>query len=82
MSGSAAVALGAAGSVALAQSDYPSRPIRIVVPYSPGTGSDALARSVAQGITEKTGKVVVVENKEGGGSLIGTLAVAKAAPDG
>ena len=78
----AAVAVGAAGSVALAQSDYPSRPIRIVVPYSPGTGSDALARSVAQGITEKTGKVVVVENKEGGGSLIGTLAVVKAAPDG
>ena len=78
----AAGALWAAGATSLAQSDYPSRPIRIVVPYSPGTGSDALARSIAQGITEKIGKVVVVENKEGGGSLIGTLAVAKAAPDG
>ena len=78
----AAVALWAAGTTALAQSDYPARPIRIVVPYSPGTGSDALARSIAQGIIEKTGKVVVVENKEGGGSLIGTLFVAKAQPDG
>jgi tripartite-type tricarboxylate transporter receptor subunit TctC len=65
-----------------AQADYPSRPIKIVVPYSAGTGSDALARTVAQGITEKTGKAVVVENREGGGSLIGTLAVVKAPPDG
>ena len=69
-------------SAARAQSDYPNRPIRIVVPYSTGTGSDALARTVAQGITEKTGKTVLVENRDGGGSLIGTLAVAKAAPDG
>ena len=66
----------------LAQSDYPSRPIKIVVPYSAGTGSDLLARTVGQSITEKTGKPVIIENKEGGGSLIGTLAVAKAAPDG
>jgi tripartite-type tricarboxylate transporter receptor subunit TctC len=80
--GIAAAALSAIGLPALAQSDYPNRPIRIVVPYSPGTGSDVLARSIAQGITEKTGKPVIVENKEGGGSLIGTLAVAKAPPDG
>ena len=65
-----------------AQPDFPSRPIKIVVPYSAGTGSDALARTVAQGITEKTGKSVIVENRDGGGSLIGTLAVAKAPPDG
>ncbi len=69
-------------SAAYAQSDYPNRPIKIVVPYSAGTGSDALARTVAQGITEKTGKAVVVENREGGGSLIGTMAVAKAPADG
>ena len=82
---------GAAASAALlfglssgaqAQAAYPSRPIKIVVPYSPGTGSDALARTVAQSITEKTGHTVVIENKDGGGSLIGTLAVANAAPDG
>lgn len=67
---------------AQAQGNFPSQPIKIVVPYSAGTGSDALARTVAQGITDKTGKVVVVENRDGGGSLIGTMAVAKAAPDG
>ena len=52
------------------------------MPYSPGTGSDVLARTVAQNITEKTGHTVIVENREGAGSLIGSLAVAKAAPDG
>lgn len=70
------------GTTAHAQSDFPNKPIRIVVPYSAGTGSDALARTVAQGITEKTGKQVLVENRDGGGSLIGTQMVAKAAPDG
>ena len=83
-------ALAAAGSslllslptLAQPQAPYPSRPIKIVVPYSAGTGSDALARTVGQSITEKTGYTVIIENKEGGGSLIGTLAVANAAPDG
>lgn len=59
-----------------------SKPIRIVVPYTPGTGSDVLARTIAQNITEKTGHAVVVENREGAGSLIGTQVVAKAPPDG
>ncbi len=81
------VALGAglaigAPSLGRAQAAFPSRPIRIVVPYSAGTGSDLLARTVGQSITEKTGHTVVVENREGGGSLIGTQAVATAAPDG
>ena len=67
---------------AQAQSAYPNRAIKIVVPYSAGTGSDALARTVAQSITDKTGHAVIIENREGGGSLIGTLAVANAAPDG
>lgn len=69
-------------SLAQAQSAYPNRPIKIIVPYSAGTGSDALARTIAQNITEKTGHTVIIENKEGGGSLIGTLAVAKAPADG
>ena len=69
-------------SLALAQGDFPNHPIRIVVPYSAGTGSDALARTLGQSITEKTGTPVIIDNREGGGSLIGTLAVAKAAPDG
>ena len=69
-------------SVVQAQAAYPSRPIKIVVPYSAGTGSDALARTVGQSISEKTGHTVIIENREGGGSLIGTMAVANAAPDG
>ncbi|GAC1604397.1 MAG: tripartite tricarboxylate transporter substrate binding protein [Ramlibacter sp.] len=67
---------------AQAQGAFPSRPIKIIVPYSAGTGSDALARTVGQSITEKTGATVIIENKEGGGSLIGTRAAANAAPDG
>ncbi len=67
---------------ALAQAGYPNRPIKIIVPYSAGTGSDVLARTVAQSITEKTGHTVVVENREGAGSLIGTQLLTKAAPDG
>ena len=83
----AIAATGVVGIVGLtstgqAQQAFPSQAIRIIVPYSAGTGSDALARTVGQGITEKTGKAVIIENREGGGSLIGTLAVAKAAPDG
>lgn len=65
-----------------AQGVFPNKPIKIVVPYSPGTGSDVLARTVGQNITEKTGHAVIIENREGAGSLIGTLAVVKAVPDG
>jgi tripartite-type tricarboxylate transporter receptor subunit TctC len=82
VAGAAAAALWAVGPSASAQADFPNRPIRIVVPYSAGTGSDVLARTIAQGVTETTGKAMFVENREGGGSLIGTLAAAKAPPDG
>ena len=72
-----------AGVAALAQSGpFPNRPVKIIVPYSAGTGSDVLARTIGQNITEKTGQPVLVENRDGGGSLIGTLAAAKATPDG
>ena len=77
-----ATGLGAWPGSARAQADFPNRPVRIVVPYSAGTGSDVIARIVTQAITEKTGKTFVIENREGGGSLIGTLAVAKAPADG
>ena len=79
----AAVSLALAGAAALAQSGpFPNRPIRIIVPYSAGTGSDVLARTIGQSMTEKSGQPVLVENRDGGGSLIGTMAAAKAAPDG
>ena len=78
-----AVAFGWTGSAAFAQSGpYPNRPIKIIVPYSAGTGSDAVARAIGQNITEKTRQSVIVENRDGGGSLIGTMAAAKAPADG
>ena len=78
-----AVFLGLGAAVALAQSGpFPNRPLKIIVPYSAGTGSDVLARTIGQNITEKTGQAVIIVNRDGGGSLIGTLAAAKSAPDG
>jgi tripartite-type tricarboxylate transporter receptor subunit TctC len=70
-------------TLAMAQSTaYPNRAIKIIVPYSPGTGSDVLARTVGKAVSEKAGHPVVIENRDGGGSLIGTMAVAKAPADG
>lgn len=69
-------------SQAQSNSSYPDRQITITVPFPPGGATDALTRSIAQKLSEKWGKPVVVENKPGGGSLIGAEAVARAAPDG
>ena len=67
---------------AQAQQDYPAKPIRIVVPSSPGGGTDILARQIAQKLTERWGQQVVVENRPGAGQMIGIELVARAAPDG
>jgi len=72
-----AVAMPAAG-----QAPYPNRPIKIIVPYTPGTGIDILARLIGQKLSEKLGVAVVVENRPGASGNIGTEAVSKAAPDG
>ena len=61
---------------------YPSKPIRIVVGYSPGGANDILARLVGQKMTETFGQQVIVENRPGTAAIIGTDAVAKAVPDG
>jgi tripartite-type tricarboxylate transporter receptor subunit TctC len=61
---------------------YPKQPVRMIVPYSPGTGADILARSIGQKLTERWGQTVVVENKVGASGNIGTAAAAHAAPDG
>lgn len=68
-------------SVALAQS-FPTKPIRLVVPYGPGTGADFVGRQITRGMSELFGQQIVVDNRPGGGAIIGSEIVAKAAPDG
>jgi len=67
---------------ALAQAQYPARPVKIVVPSTAGDGSDVLARTLAKAIAESVGQQFVIENKPGAGGSIGADAVAKAAADG
>ena len=65
-----------------AMAQAPQKPITIVVPFAPGASSDGIARIIASGLTARTGRQVIVENKPGGGGAIGLMAVAKATPDG
>lgn len=67
---------------ATAQERYPSKPIKLIVPFSAGGGTDALGRALAQKMSERLGQPVVVENVTGGSTMIGASRVAKAAPDG
>jgi tripartite-type tricarboxylate transporter receptor subunit TctC len=62
--------------------DYPNRPIRVIVPFSPGGAVDGPTRVLAQELTKRLGQQVVIDNRPGAGATIGTDAVAKAAPDG
>src|SRR3982074_3872045 len=71
----------AAPSGAHAQS-YPNRPIRVIVPFSPGGAVDGPMRLIAQELSKRLGQGVIVENKPGAGATIGSEMVAKAAPDG
>lgn len=62
--------------------DWPTRPIKFVVPFGPGGANDLVARAVAQGVSKELGQPVVIENKPGAGSVLGADIVAKSAPDG
>jgi tripartite-type tricarboxylate transporter receptor subunit TctC len=76
-----ALPLAALSRPAAAQS-FPTRPVRVVVPYAPGGGTDIVARIMAQAASDAAGQSFVVENRGGGASLPGTQAVVNAAPDG
>ena len=77
------VAIAACAVVVPAQAqDYPAKPVRIIVPFAPGGSADVFGRFVAQRLQAAMGQTFVVDNRPGGGSVIGTDAVAKAAPDG
>ncbi len=78
----AAAMLALAAPAAHAQADYPTRPIKLILPFPPGGGADLTARSLAQKMGETMGQSIVVENKPGANGALGTEAVAKSAPDG
>jgi tripartite-type tricarboxylate transporter receptor subunit TctC len=78
----AMAALAPYASVADAQIPYPSRPVRLIVPFTPGGSADIFARPIAQKMSDSMGQQVVVENRPGSGGVIGTEAAAKAPPDG
>ncbi|MCJ0764201.1 Bug family tripartite tricarboxylate transporter substrate binding protein [Variovorax terrae] len=76
------IAMCGAATGAFAADDYPSRPIRMIVPYGPGGSTDLLGRMLAQRLGTVLGQQVVIENNGGAGSTIGTGVVARAQPDG
>src|ERR1039458_5721192 len=69
------------GTQAWAQS-WPTKPIRAIVPYSPGSATDLIPRTIFAKVQEQLGQPIIVENRPGASSTIGTAAVAKAEPDG
>jgi tripartite-type tricarboxylate transporter receptor subunit TctC len=77
-----ALLLLAGASLGLAQGAYPTKPIRWVVPYAPGGGTDVIARPLALKLSETLGQPIVYENRAGGGGLIAGELVSKAPPDG
>ena len=65
-----------------AQSDYPNRPVRLIIPFPPGGSNDVVGRMIGTQLSEQLGKQVIVDNRAGAGGVIGTEIVTKAAPDG
>lgn len=77
-----AASLSFAAPAAWSDTAYPDKPIRMIVPYSPGGATDTVARLLSQKMSESMGQSVVVDNRPGAGGIIGTEAVARAEPDG
>jgi tripartite-type tricarboxylate transporter receptor subunit TctC len=82
LAGLAGMVLGTASLSAMAQANFPAQTLKIVVPFTPGTGMDTIARVVAPRLSEKLGQPVVVQNQPGASGNIGADAVAKSNPDG
>jgi tripartite-type tricarboxylate transporter receptor subunit TctC len=78
----AAGVLVALTTMAAAQSDYPNRPVRLIIPFPPGGSNDVVGRVIAQHLGEALGKQVIVDNRGGAGGVVGTEQAAHAAPDG
>src|SRR6185503_7491467 len=76
------VALGTFAPCAAAQQDYPNKPIRYISPYAPGGSTTFIARLIGQQLTEAWGQQVVVDNRSGANTIIGTQAAVSARPDG
>jgi len=76
------LAIGAAAALAAAQAPWPAKTIKIIAPVQPGGGVDLVARQVGDRLSRALGQPVVVENQSGGGGVVGSLAAARAAPDG
>lgn len=68
--------------VTLAQANYPTKPIRFISPYAAGGSTTAMARVVGQKLTESWGQNVIIDNRPGGNTIIGTETLAKSPPDG
>ena len=77
-----ALAVAAAPSGARAQTAYPNKPVRFIVPFPPGGGTDTIGRIVAENLGRVLGQTVLVDNKGGAGGTVGTVELARAAPDG
>src|SRR5277367_6190269 len=78
----AALLFAAAAAVAQTAPNWPTKPIRVIVPYTPGSATDIVPRTVLEQVSAQIGQPIIVENRPGGGSTIGAVAVARADPDG